>query len=85
VTAIAGELTGGGRAEPLSSGAAILASHKRSTYLIWNGQRSRIDPVDRAVTFSLGLDPSRTRPIEMSDVLFDAMPATEPLVAPVIP
>ncbi len=85
VTAIAGELTGGGRAEPLSSGAAILASHKRSTYLIWNGQRSRIDPVDRAVTFSLGLDPSRTRPIEMSDVLFDARPATEPLVAPVIP
>jgi type VII secretion protein EccB len=85
VTAIAGELTGGGRAEPLSSGAAILASHKRSTYLIWNGQRSRIDPVDRAVTFSLGLDPSTTRPIEMSDVLFDAMPATEPLVAPVIP
>ena len=85
VTAIAGELTGGGRAEPLRSGAAILASHKRSTYLIWNGQRSRIDPVDRAVTFSLGLDPSRTRPIEMSDVLFDAMPATEPLVAPVIP
>ena len=85
VIAIAGDLTGGGRAEPLSKGAAILASHKRSTYLIWNGQRSRIDPVDRAVTFSLGLDPGRTRPVEMSDVFFDAVPATEPLVAPVIP
>jgi type VII secretion protein EccB len=85
VIAIAGELTRGGRAEPLSNGAAILASHKRSTYLIWNGQRSRIDPVDRAVTLSLGLDPSKTRPVEMSDVFFDAVPATEPLVAPVIP
>lgn len=85
VTAIAGELTGGGRGAPMSEFAAILASHNRSTYLIWNGQRSRIDPADRAVTFNLGLDPGRTRPVEISDALFDAMPATEPLVAPLIP
>ena len=85
VTAIAGELSGGGRGAPMSATAAILASHNRSTYLIWNGQRSRIDPADRAVTFNLGLDPGRTRPVEISDALFDAIPATEPLVAPWIP
>ena len=85
VTAIAGELTGGGRAEPLDQTAAILASYRRSTYLIWNGQRSRIDPADRAVTFNLGLDVAKTRPVELSNALFDAIPATEPLIAPEIP
>jgi len=85
VTAIAGELTGGGRAEPLAEAAAILASHRHSTYLIWNGQRSRVDPADRAVTFNLGLDLGKTRPVEMSNALFDALPATEPLVAPSVP
>jgi len=85
VTAIAGDLTGGGRAEPLAQTTAILASYRRSTYLIWNGQRSRIDPADRAVTFNLGLDPVRTRPVELSSALFDAIPAKEPLVAPSVP
>jgi type VII secretion protein EccB len=85
VTAIAGVLTGGGRAEPLPQGAAILASHRRSTYLIWNGQRSRVDTAERAVTFNLGLDLGKTRPVEISNALFDAIPATEPLVAPSVP
>ena len=84
VTAIAGDLTGG-RAKPMGESAAILATHRRSTFLIWNGKRSRIDPADRAVTFTLGLDPVHTRSIEISNALFDALPATEPLVAPVVP
>lgn len=82
VTAIAGVLPGGGRAQPLAGSRAILATHRGATYLIWNGQRSRIDPADRAVTFNLGLEPGTTRPIEMSNALFDAIPATEPLVLP---
>ena len=85
VTAIAGVLPGGGRSQPLAGPRAILATHRGATYLIWNGQRSRIDPADRAVTFNLGLDPGVTRPIEMSTALFDAMPAAEPLVVPVVP
>lgn len=85
VTAVAGELTGGGRAQPLSDGRAILATHRNASYLIWKGQRSRVDVTDRAVTFNLGLDPGSTRPIEMSNALFDAMPATEPIVVPQIP
>lgn len=83
VTAIGGTLTGG-RAAPLTGSRAILATHRGSTYVIWNGQRSRVDPADRAVTFNLGLDPGVTRPIEMSTALFDAMPATEPLAVPAI-
>ena len=64
---------------------AILATHKGATYVIWKGQRSRIDPTDRSVTFNLGLDPGVTYPIEISNALFDAMPTTEPLALPVIP
>jgi type VII secretion protein EccB len=84
VTAIAGELSGG-RAEPMGPSQALLATHRGATYLIWNGQRSRIDPTDRSVTFNLGLDLGVTRPVELSTALFDAMPATEPLVVPAIP
>ena len=64
---------------------AVLVTHKGATYVIWGGQRSRIDPTDRSVTFNLGLDPGVTYPVEISNALFDAMPATEPLVLPVIP
>jgi len=85
VTAIAGELSGAGRAGPLQPTRAILSTHRGATYLIWNNQRSRIDPADRAVTFNLGLDPGTTRPVEVSDALFDALPATEPIAVPAIP
>ena len=64
---------------------AILVTHKGATYVVWGGQRSQIDPTDRSVTFNLGLDPGVTYPIEISNALFDAMPATEPLVIPAIP
>lgn len=84
VTAIAGELSGG-RAEPMTDRQALLATHRGSSYLVWNGRRSRIDPRDRSVTFNLGLDLGATRPVELSNALFDAMPATEPLVVPAIP
>ena len=85
VTAIAGGVSGGGRADPMTPSQAVLATHRGVTYLIWNGHRSRIDPTDRAVTFNLGLDPGSTRPVEMSNALFDAMPAAEPVVVPSVP
>jgi type VII secretion protein EccB len=83
VTAIAGQLSGD-RAAPMTTEQALLASHRGTTYLIWNGRRSSIDPADRSVTFNLGLDPGVTRPVELSSALFDAIPATEPLVVPAI-
>jgi type VII secretion protein EccB len=64
---------------------AVLVTHKGATYVIWGGQRSEIDPTDRSVTFNLGLDPGVTYPIAISNALFDALPATEPLVVPAIP
>lgn len=84
VTAIAGSLTGD-RARPMSDSQAVLATHRGDTYLIWNGQRTQIDLSDRSVAFNLGLDPGTTAPVEMSTALFDALPATEPLVVPAIP
>jgi type VII secretion protein EccB len=85
VTSIAGELSASGRAVPMRHTQAVLATHQGGTYVIWGGHRSRIDPTDRSVTFNLGLDPGQTHPVEISNALFDAMPATEPLVLPPIP
>lgn len=85
VTSIAGQLTKGGRATPLAPTQAVLTTYGNDTYVVWGGHRSRIDPTDRAVTFTLGLDPGETAPIEISNALYDAMPATEPIVVPVIP
>ena len=84
VTSIAGELSTTGRAAAMEPAQAILVTHKGATYVVWGGQRSQIDPTDRSVTFNLGLDPGVTYPIEISNALFDAMPATEPLVIPAI-
>ncbi|OBI90021.1 type VII secretion protein EccB [Mycobacterium asiaticum] len=85
VTSIAGSLTPAGRAAALEPGRAVLVTHRGATYVIWGGQRSRVDPADRSVTFNLGLDPGATYPVEISNALFDAMPSTEPLVLPMIP
>jgi type VII secretion protein EccB len=85
VTSIAGQLSRIGRAAPMRENQAVLATHGGQTYVIWNGVRSRIDPADRTLTFNLGLDPGETFPVAMSNALFDALPATEPLVVPPIP
>ncbi|QNI04913.1 type VII secretion protein EccB [Mycobacterium kubicae] len=85
VTSIAGQLMPMGRATAMGARQAVLATHRGATYVIWGGQRSRIDPTDRSVTFNLGLDPGVTYPMEISNALFDAMPATEPLVLPTVP
>ncbi len=85
VTTIAGQLTTGGRADRLAPNQAVLTTHGNATFVLWAGHRSRIDPADRSVTFTLGLDPGKTWPIEMSNALYDAMPATEPIGVPAIP
>lgn len=85
VTSIAGQLTRGARASAMTATQAVLATHDGQTYVIWGGRRSRIDPADRSVTFTLGLDPAHATPVAVSNALFDAMPATEPLVVPAIP
>lgn len=85
VTSIAGRLPAPERAAPMRPTQAVLATHQHATYIIWDGRRSRIDPSQRSVTFNLGLDPGVTAPVEISNALFDAMPATEPLTVPEIP
>jgi ESX secretion system ATPase EccB len=85
VTSIAGQLTVGGRAAELAPTQAALTTHGDGTFVVWGGHRSRIDPTDRSVTFTLGLDPGKTSAIAISNALYDAMPATEPIVVPAIP
>ncbi len=86
VTAIAGPLVDGdGRAQGLADGRAVLVSHGGSTYVVTAGGRSRVDLADPAVTVNLGLDPGQVAAVPISNALFDALPATEPLVVPVVP
>lgn len=81
VTTIVGELDTR-RARPLPDAAAILATHGEATYLIWQGHRARFDPNDRALARALGLDPVANHPVPISTALFDAIPASEPLLVP---
>lgn len=85
VTAIAGPLEPGGRAAVMGGHQAVLAEHDGQPQLIWNGRRARIDTADRTLTFNLGLDPGRTRAIPISNALYDALPAIEPITVPAIP
>ncbi|BBY03537.1 type VII secretion protein EccB [Mycobacterium seoulense] len=85
VTSIAGTLDGGGRAAPLADDAGVLVTFEGSTYVIWGGKRSQVDPASRAITLSLGLDPGVTSPVEISRALYDGLPATEPLRVPDVP
>jgi type VII secretion protein EccB len=85
VTSIAGELNGFGRATPMHDDAGLLATFEGNTYVIWGAKRSQVDPTNRAVTLSLGLDPGVTPPVEISRALFDGIPATEPLRVPQVP
>ncbi|BBZ46585.1 type VII secretion protein EccB [Mycobacterium parmense] len=85
VTSIAGALTSGGRAAPMPDDAGLLVTFEGTTYVIWGGKRSQVDPADRAVTLSLGLDPGVTSPVAISRALHDALPATEPLRVPQVP
>jgi type VII secretion protein EccB len=85
VTAIAGPVTLGGRSAVLQMPDAILSRHGGTTYVIWDGHRSEIDLSNKAVALALGVDSTAPEPIPLSKALFDALPATDPLVSPVIP
>jgi type VII secretion protein EccB len=85
VTVIAGAPDStGSRAAALDTGKAILVSNPSSAWLLWDGRRSRIDLADHAVTSALGLgDVHAPRPVAAG--LFNAIPESPPLAAPVIP
>jgi type VII secretion protein EccB len=85
VTAIAGALTLGRRSAPLTMPNAILASHDDKTFVVWNGHRSDFNASDKAVALALGVDSAAPAPVPMSTALYDAIPATDPLLTPVIP
>ena len=81
VTAIAGRAELAASA-PLQMPDAVLARHNGKTYVIWDGHRSEIDLTNKAVALALGLDSGAPAPVAMSKALFDAIPATDPLVLP---
>ena len=85
VPAIAGPLTESQASGKLDMPKAVLARHNGKTYVIWDGHRSEIDTANKAVALALGLDPGSPAPVPMSKALFDAIPATDPLVLPAIP
>ena len=85
VTAIGGPLTIGERAQQLRPPLAVLVTHNGATYVVWDGQRSQVDLSNKAVALALGVDFAAPRPVTISNALFDALPATEPLTTPAVP
>lgn len=90
VTVIAGQpFSGGSRAAAISSSQVILvdngSSGVGSTWLLWDGKRSRIDLADHAVTNALGLGTELPAPRPIASGLFNAIPESAPLAAPPIP
>lgn len=85
VTTLAGPLTIGRRSAPLRMPHAILARHNDTTFVVWDGHRSAIDLTNKPVALALGVDYDAPPPITMSTALFDAIPATDPLIVPAIP
>jgi type VII secretion protein EccB len=85
VTAIGGPLTLGERAQKLLPPAAVLITHNDATYVIWDGHRSQIDLSNKAVALALGVDSTASQPVPISNALYDALPATEPLTSPAVP
>ncbi|MDT7735314.1 MAG: hypothetical protein QOE12_2488 [Mycobacterium sp.] len=86
VTVIAGAPdSSGSRAAALDTGKAILVSNPTGAWLLWDGRRSRIELADHAVTGALGLGTDVYPPRAVSAGLFNAIPESPPLAAPVIP
>lgn len=85
VTVIAGPLTVGRRSAPLVMPNAVLARHNDTTFVVWDGHRSDIDLGNKSVALALGVDSAAPEPMPMSTALYDAIPATDPLVIPTIP
>jgi type VII secretion protein EccB len=86
VTVIAGTPDStGARAAALNAGHAVLVRNPTSTWLLWDGRRSRIDLADHAVTGALGLGSDIPAPRPIADGLFNAIPEAPPLSAPAIP
>jgi len=86
VTVIAGAPDStGARAAAVEAGKAVLVSNPTSAWLLWDGRRSRIDLADHAVTSALGLGTYIPTPRPIAGGLFNAIPESPPLAAPVIP
>ena len=89
VTVIAGApYSDGSRAAAIRSGQVVLVdapSGGNSTWLLWDGKRSRIDLADHAVTNALGLGTDVPAPRPVAAGLFNAIPESPPLAAPAIP
>jgi type VII secretion protein EccB len=86
LTVIAGAPDSSGtRAAALGAGRAVLVRNATSTWLLWEGRRSRIDLADHAVTSALGLGSDIPTPRPIAVGLFNAIPEAPPLSAPAIP
>jgi type VII secretion protein EccB len=86
VTVIAGAPDSTGtRAAALGTGHAVLVRNATSTWLLWDGRRSRIDLADHAITGALGLGSDIPAPRLIAVGLFNAIPEAPPLSAPAIP
>jgi type VII secretion protein EccB len=86
-TVITGEpVAGAGHATPLPNSEAILATSDSgaTSWLIWDGKRSRIDLHDSAVTAAVGINVDTPAPRRINRQLLNLIPESPPLAVPFI-
>ncbi|TQF68863.1 type VII secretion protein EccB [Rhodococcus spelaei] len=81
-TVIAGDPVLGDHVSELGAQQALLVRSADTTYLVYDGKRSRIDPNDHAVSLGLGLDGVEPRPISAG--LLNAIPEAPAIAPPVV-
>lgn len=87
VTVIAGDPSATpGQASPIPASTAVLATADagESTWLIWEGKRSRIDLGDTVVRTALGINIDSAPPRPINRQLLNLIPESPPLVVPFI-
>ena len=79
-TVVAGDPVLGSKAGKLAGGSALLVQGRDAAYLIYDGQRARVDMNDPKVTEALGIRGMRPRPISAG--LLNAIPEVQPIMPP---
>lgn len=68
----------------LSEGQSALVTYRDNTYLVDRNGRHAIDLTNTAITAAIDLPPSAVTSIPLSEALYNALPAAEPLALPFI-
>lgn len=74
-----------GTSAPLAPGDAALVTYRGANYLVDKAGRHSIDLANSSITSAIELPPSAATTIPLSEALYNALPAADPIALPTIP